>query len=188
MDFNHTYRNLISRKDLVSFRVIVKETDLLVQAESDLSELATDLVMQHRRVIESYIERYPEFGKTLTPWDKQEPTPLIITEMAAAGKAARVGPMAAVAGAIAEQVGVELLSHSREVIVENGGDIFLKIEKPGIVAIYAGDSPLSLKVGLKLYPDGSPLGICTSSGNGWPFIEFWQGGCRMCGISQLCLG
>ncbi len=164
MDSDRTYRNRIRRNDLVSFRVVSKETDLLVQAERDLTELTTDLVLQHRRVIESYIERYPEVGKILTPWNDRGPTPLIISEMTAAGETAGVGPMAAVAGAIAQQVGIELLLHSEEVIVENGGDIFLKIEKPGVVAIYAGNSPLNMKVGLKVYPGDCPLSICTSSG------------------------
>ena len=164
MQQRRTYRNLINKAGLVSFRVAVKETDLLVQAVTGLEEPTTELVLRHRGVIESYIQRYPEFLKTLTPWRIRGPAPFIIRDMAAAGEAAGVGPMAAVAGAIAAHVGAGLLSYSKEVIVENGGDVFLKIKSPGTVAIYAGTSPLSSKIGIKVYPDDKPMGVCTSSG------------------------
>jgi ApbE superfamily uncharacterized protein (UPF0280 family) len=72
--------------------------------------------------------------------------------------------MAAVAGAIAEMVGMELLQYSDEVIVENGGDIFIKTNVPRKVGIYAGNSPLSGKIAIKIYPEETPAGICTSSG------------------------
>jgi len=164
MQHNRTYRNLINKAGLISFRVSVKETDLLVQADCGLAEQATDLVLRHRGVIESYVQMYPDFLKTLTPWRIRGPVPRIIRDMAAAGAAAGVGPMAAVAGAISAHVGVDLLSYTSQVIVENGGDVFLKIKDPGTIAIYAGASPLSLKIGLKVYPHGNPLGVCTSSG------------------------
>jgi ApbE superfamily uncharacterized protein (UPF0280 family) len=60
-------------------------------------------------------------------------------------------------------VGRQLAPLSPEVIVENGGDIFLAIEQPATVALFAGRSPLSHRVGLKLDPSLSPLGVCTSS-------------------------
>lgn len=75
-----------------------------------------------------------------------------------------IGPMASVAGAIAEFVAQELLEFSPEVIVENGGDIYLKSLKKRLIGIYAGSSPLSGKIGLEINPKDTPLGICTSSG------------------------
>ena len=75
-----------------------------------------------------------------------------------------MGPMAAVAGAISEFVGKGLLNFSSEVIVENGGDIFMQSQSDRIAGIYAGDSPLSQKIGLKIPAEDTPMGICTSSG------------------------
>jgi ApbE superfamily uncharacterized protein (UPF0280 family) len=72
--------------------------------------------------------------------------------------------MAAVAGAMAEMVSKDLLKLSKEVIVENGGDIYLATSKERTVGIYAGNSPLSLKMGILIKPEEAPLGICTSSG------------------------
>ncbi len=84
--------------------------------------------------------------------------------MAAAAQTAGVGPMAAVAGAIAECVGRELLEFSPEVIVENGGDIFLKVSHRRTVGIFAGDSPLTGRIGIQIEARDTPLGVCTSSG------------------------
>ena len=84
--------------------------------------------------------------------------------MLEAADKARVGPMASVAGAIAECVGSELLGFSPEVIVENGGDIYLRSLRKRVIGIFAGSSPLSGKIGLEINGRDTPLGICTSSG------------------------
>ncbi len=158
------YRNLIEAENLVSFQVRVKETDLLVHAEQDLAEQAREAVLRCRGYLEAYIGLNPEFIEALSPWKTEGPVPSIVREMVRAGEAAGVGPMAAVAGAISEQVGRELLAASRQVVVENGGDIFLKTDEPVVVGIFAGNSPLSMRIGLRLNPAGRPLGVCTSSG------------------------
>ncbi|GAI72787.1 unnamed protein product [marine sediment metagenome] len=90
--------------------------------------------------------------------------PPIVRTMAEAGREAGVGPMAAVAGAIAEFAGKELLNYCDQVIVENGGDIFMKVKRRRIVGIYAGDSPLSKRIALQIEPQDTPLGICCSAG------------------------
>jgi ApbE superfamily uncharacterized protein (UPF0280 family) len=158
------YRNLLNREHLVSFRVAVKETDLFVHAEKPLEEMTRDLILQHRGVIEAYIRGHPEFAETLKPWPITGPAPIIIKDMALAGKKTGVGPMAAVAGTIAQYVGMDLLSHTGEVIVENGGDVFIKTDGPVIISIFAGTSPLSLQIGLRLDYGVRPFAVCTSSG------------------------
>jgi len=126
MHKSRTYRNLVKKNDLVSFNVVVKETDLFIHAGEILADKTTELVLKYRGYIESYINRYPEFEKTLKPWQINGPAPGIVRDMVNAGNKAGIGPMAAVAGAIAEYVGLDLLSSSDEVVVENGGDIFFK--------------------------------------------------------------
>ena len=158
------YRNIGQPPDLESFRVIVKETDLYIHADSDLSDLASEMVAQYRGYIEGYIRRHPSFLESLVPILVDEPAPSIINEMILAARIAGVGPMAAVAGAIAANVGRDLLSHTSQVIVENGGDVFAKTHQTLLMGIYAGSSPLSLKIGLRLDCDNEPMGICTSSG------------------------
>jgi uncharacterized protein len=159
-----TYRHWVEGKDLAAFNVTVKETDLYIRAASNLERKAHRLVLKYRKQLEQYIEKNPDFLTSLQPLPSPEQAPRIVLEMLAAGRAANVGPMAAVAGAVAEFVGRELLEFSPEIIVENGGDIFLKIARKRIVGIYAGDSPLTGKLGLEISPQDTPLGVCTSSG------------------------
>ena len=72
--------------------------------------------------------------------------------------------MAAVAGAVAETVGRALLEVSRQVVVENGGDVFIKADRPAVAALFAGQSPLSMKLGIRVADASAGIGMCTSSG------------------------
>lgn len=159
-----TYRHWIKDKDLVSFHVTVKETDLHLRAQSNLKREALKAIQECRAPLERYIERHPSFLSALEPLSVAGGVPKMVRDMAQAGQKAGVGPMAAVAGAIAEEVGRELMKFSEEVIVENGGDIFLKILKRRLVGVYAGGSPFTGKIGLQIEAEETPLGICTSSG------------------------
>ncbi|OGO02509.1 MAG: thiamine biosynthesis protein ApbE [Chloroflexi bacterium RBG_13_53_26] len=159
------YRHWVKDKDLVSFSVVLEESDLYVRARRNLRRKTLKVLMRHRASLEGYIERCPEFLTSLEPVAVGEDAPPIVRAMAEAADKVDVGPMAAVAGAIAEYVGKELLPFSREVIVENGGDIFLKIMKSRSIGVYAGESsPFTGKIGLEISPEETPLGICTSSG------------------------
>lgn len=161
---NRTYRNLVQTDRLVRFAVTVQETDLSIHALSDLEDIAKKSILRHRNSIENFIREYPEFLKTLRPLSVKKTAPAIIRDMAKAGQKAKVGPMAAVAGAIAENVGLDLLSFSEEIIVENGGDIFIKTDHPVTVGIFAGASPLSMRIGIRISKTDKPTAICTSSG------------------------
>ncbi|MFC1999588.1 UPF0280 family protein [Chloroflexota bacterium] len=158
------YRSWTKDTDLVSFNVLVKETDLLVMATRNLRRKAIKEVLKQRASLEAYVERHPEFVAALSPVEVGGDSPQIVRTMARAAEIVGVGPMASVAGAIAEYVGRELLPFSREVIVENGGDIFIKTRRSRLVGIYAADSPFTGKMALEIQPEETPLGICTSSG------------------------
>lgn len=158
-----TYRQLVDGH-LPSLRVTVQETDLNIYAHHITPAAVREAVIEQRGYIEGYIRRHPDFSVTLQPWPHDPLAPPIVREMIQAGKNAAVGPMAAVAGAMAEMVGRSLLARTDELIVENGGDIFLTTGRDVTVGIYAGRSPLSLKIGLKVQSSQSPLSICTSSG------------------------
>jgi ApbE superfamily uncharacterized protein (UPF0280 family) len=159
-----TYRNLVKTDDLVKFEIMVQETDLLVRAERDVSKETRNSVLKYRHQLETYIAINPEFQKSLIPLREDPYAPEIVQEMIQSSRLANVGPMAAVAGAIAESVSKDLLKLSKEVIVENGGDIYLATSKKRTIGIYAGDSPLNFKIGIVISPEETPLGVCTSSG------------------------
>jgi hypothetical protein len=159
----HPYRKRVHPRDLISFRVLIKETDLLVSSSRDLTQQTRDRVYHYRRQLEDYIRSKSDFLSTLLPYPEDPFAPEIIREMISVTRMFGVGPMAAVAGAIAQFVGSDLLSHAEEVIVENGGDIFVKTKRPTTVSIFAGTSRLSNKLGLIIHPEEMPTGICTSS-------------------------
>ena len=159
------YRDWSKDRDLVSFNVVVKETDLYIRARKNYKDKAFEIVQRQRAALENYIARHPGFLTALVPFPVTADAPAIARSMEEAAEKVNVGPMAAVAGAFAEFVGKDLLKFSSEIIVENGGDIFLKTAKSRLVGVYAGEnSPLTGKIALKIEPADTPLGICTSSG------------------------
>lgn len=161
---NRTYRKQHQKKGLVSFDITIKETNLNIQAQTDLTDKAIKSVLTCRNFIETYIKLYPEFARSLTPIHNPDPAPQIIKDMIEAGQLADVGPMAAVAGAVAEYTGKSLLAYTSEVLVENGGDVFIKSDSETIFNIYAGNSPFSMTSGILIKKRATPYGLCTSSG------------------------
>jgi ApbE superfamily uncharacterized protein (UPF0280 family) len=157
------YRSWLARDGLVPFRVTVKETDLYILARTSLEREAYDAVINLRHQLEEYIKANPLFQTSLVPFPDDPRAPRIVKEMLAASQKAGVGPMAGVAGAMAEFVGRELLVSSPEVVVENGGDIFMQISTERKIGLFAGQSPLSMRVGIRVPPERTPVGICTSS-------------------------
>jgi hypothetical protein len=160
------YRDWTQDNDLYKLRLAVQETDLQILTDLPVKrELLQEKILHYRRQIENYISRDPRFLVALKPLNVELNAPGIIQAMAQAAKVAGVGPMAAVAGAIAEYLGRGLLKEGlEEVIIENGGDIFLKIKKTRRVAIYSGIPKAWKRLTLKIKPAATPLGICTSSG------------------------
>lgn len=158
------YRAGVSADGLVSRRVVLKQSNLMVSCEYDATAAAYAALARRRRDLESYIAREPSFVSSLRPVPVSSDAPEIVQDMARAGQLASVGPMAAVAGALAEAVGRSLLRRSREVLIENGGDLFCVAAQPRVVSISAGRSPLSGKLGIVLTSDLGPVGIGTSGG------------------------
>lgn len=160
------YRDWVKAKDLCQTRIVAKETDIYIYTNKALDEeLVEERIRSYRWEIENYIDRERRFLVALKPLEVELNAPAIIKEMAAQSKKAGVGPMAAVAGAVAESLGRDLIkSGYKDVIIENGGDIFLKTTRSRRVGVYAGRSKLWNNLTLKIMPKSTPLGICTSSG------------------------
>lgn len=156
------YRKWTS-SDLKTFRVVLGESDLQIYAEKSLRNKALDTLSNIRQTLHEHIALNPIFQRSLSPITSGSSNPLI-SRMEEAGREWNTGPMASVAGAIAQEVGTHLLKHSKTVIVENGGDIWACSPKPLEFLIYPGDqSPLSRGISFTL--DASQgISVCTSSG------------------------
>lgn len=171
MEDPRQYRQRVRSQDLVTFRVTVKETDLLVSAERDLQQEATSAVWKYRHLLEWYIAKDPGFKDSLAPYRVDPMAPQIVKEMAEAAAKVGVGPMAAVAGAISECVGRELSSISPQIILENGGDIFLMTRMERIASIFTESPLLPSFIDFRIRPEKTPLGIGTSSGKEGPSLS-----------------
>ena len=157
------YREWV-KSDLINFTSEDCQTDIFISAEKDLKKESQGLIRRYRNDIINYINIRPEFEKSLTPLPADGKAPDIVRAMLRAATLTGVGPMAAVAGAIAEFVGRGLMQFTGQVILENGGDIFIKTGIERKIGIYAGNSSLTGKIAIRVKPEMTPLGICTSSG------------------------
>ena len=133
---------------------------------------AKEGMLEARQVLEAYIARDPFFQVTFDPYlpDSDE---TIITRMAEAAGKAGVGPMAAVAGAIA-WAGIEAMADAGAAfgVIDNGGDIALTSDRLVRVGIHAGEALLSDRIGFVVPPQENILGICTSSATVGPSVSF----------------
>ena len=169
-----------------SFRSSWRETDLWVAIDRehynrDAARYTMDRILFYRKVLEEHITMHPEFRDSLTPVVAPGGVHHIIAAMSDAALAAGTGPMSAVAGAMAEYICNDLLAEfgAEEAVVENGGDIFMKLVAPATVAVHAGGSPLSEKIALLPGTSESPLALCCSSGTVGHSLSF--------GMADACM-
>jgi len=154
----------INSGDLSKFELEYKHTRITVLSDRNLKDEAMGFLERVYNELERYCHRDGFFLISYHPVEVDENAPEIVRLMAKAGERAGVGPMASVAGMFSEQIGRFLLKNgATEVIVDNGGDIFLKIRSERVVGIYAGNSKFSNRIGFKINPDETPLAVCTSS-------------------------
>ena len=131
----------------------------------DAFDAVTAEIVRQRRILEEYIERHSEFGASLTPIGLQADAPPVAQRMARAADRVGVGPMAAVAGAMAQCAAeAGLAAGADEVIVENGGDIYLRAVDPVTIALHTGTTRLGDRLAFSLQACDTPIAICSSSG------------------------
>lgn len=145
-----------------AFQVLVEETDLHVTACKDLSLEIGAYIHELRGILKSYIMFHPEFVESYSPIPVPEHAALIVKRMAESARIANVGPMAAVAGTISQMVCEKFAHQSPELIVENGGDIYMLSSKPRVAGLLP-DPNSNATVGIKLDAADFPVGICASS-------------------------
>jgi ApbE superfamily uncharacterized protein (UPF0280 family) len=152
MTTKRTYRTFNYREAV--FRICCEKFDA-VTAE----------IVRQRRILEDYITRHPDFRQSLEPLELLAGAPEVAHSMARAARLVGVGPMAAVAGAMAQCAGrAALIAGAREVIVDNGGDIYIHAVEPVIIGLKTGTSDLADRLAFSLQADDTPISICSSSG------------------------
>jgi ApbE superfamily uncharacterized protein (UPF0280 family) len=165
------YRAVTKPNDLFCYEVKFKETDLWCCSQTDLREVIEDRVFFYRHQLEEYIQGRPIFKESLVPIGDDPFAPAIVREMISASAKVGVGPMATVAGAIAEFLGRDISPLTDEYIIENGGDISIKTLRERLILIYAKKSPFSQKIAIKIKERDKSYGVCTSSATVGPSLS-----------------
>lgn len=151
--------------DLYKEEIVHRESRIKVVVDDEsLVEKAYNELLTQRAVIEEYIDRDPLFTTSLKPYKILDDAPPIVRAMAKGAEIANVGPMATVAGIIAETICRRLIREEAKVaIVENGGDIVAATERPITVGIFSGSQKLANTLAFELNRENTPLAICSSS-------------------------
>ena len=174
-----TYRTQFNSERFIGFEVKHQETDLWIGVDpesfqEEMKEVALAKIVRLRKTFDEYILSEPFFKKSLKPFQPAETAPSEAKEMAVAATKAGIGPMSAVAGLFAREVGEEIIQNFslKELVVENGGDIYAILKDELVLSVFAGESILSERIGLVIPADSNKMGICTSAGTVGPSISY----------------
>lgn len=153
-----------------------KESSILFKSDKRSAiDAAISAIRVHRMELETYIIHRPEFRYTLNPIQVEDNLPRIVKLMAQSTYPFDVGPMAAVAGVLADLAVEAMLSvGARVAIVENGGEISAVSYEAFTIALHAGGGALSNKLGFQIDPSECPIGIATSSATVSHALSFGQ--------------
>jgi len=165
------YRDTMNHERFRFFNVLKKETDLWIGVSpnhfnNEIKEFTELKLNYYRSIVENYIAAHPEFLTALKPLSMENQCQEIIRLMLSASTLASVGPMAAVAGAFCEMLGKEIMKEflPDELVIENGGDIYLNVKNQILVQFFAGQNKNFSNLALCIPGKSGNLGICTSSG------------------------
>jgi hypothetical protein len=167
------YRAWMEAEGLSRVRVVRGESDLLILCRSGLERRADALLACARTETEEAVSSVPGFIDSTAPLPLRRHLPPMARSMIKAARSWNVGPMAAVAGAVAHRVAAGLRELSPRVIVENGGDVYAYSPEPITFRVYPGeDSPFPDGFGFTV--DASRgVAVCTSS---WSVGPSWSAG------------
>ncbi|PIU18795.1 MAG: UPF0280 family protein [Elusimicrobia bacterium CG08_land_8_20_14_0_20_44_26] len=156
---NHFYRT--RGREKYSFTASFKNANIFVKSDIDIEDEFSKALNQIYSVVENYASDNPFFSKSFLPLEEDSSAPDIIKKMYRASRLAGVGPMASVAGAIAEELYNNFAGKRGFLIIENGGDIFLGSPNAVFCGLYTGSSFDGF--GLKIKKKIMPCGISSSS-------------------------
>ena len=181
-----SYRSRFSGDERHWFCVKFLESDLWIGVDNgsyraSMEDEVYAFLVDLRRQMDAYLLMDPQYKAALTPYDAGLEAPGILKEMSRVSHKTGIGPMSAVAGAVALRVADFIKSkfNVKEVIVENGGDIYADANSDMDISVFAGQSPLSERVGLHIPAAAFPCGICTSSGTVGPSMSLGRADAMM---------
>jgi len=143
----------------------IKESNLhIISDKEEAIAVALTTVYKQRLLLEHYIRKDLRFRYALKPIKPLEEAPEAVKLSCEAAEVAEVGPMAALPGALADLATKSMIRAGCRVrVVENGGEVSAISDRELCVALYAGASSISSRIGFLLESRDSPAGLATSS-------------------------
>ncbi len=152
-------------KQLITERRVFQESKVLLQSDRpEAIEAGIAAISTHRRALERYVLSHSLFLHSLRPVPVEVAAPPVVRLMAASTRALNIGPMAAVAGALAD-LALDAMREagSRIAIVENGGEVAAQSDRAFTIGLYAGQTALGATTGFQIQAAECPIGVGTSS-------------------------
>jgi len=168
------YRKYVAPQGVKNFNVTLFESDLQIYTDGDIEDELTETLRDIRKILEAYIEKYPDFNDSLVPIKPLSSDHKIIRHMKDASKKLGVGPMATVAGAVAHYLGQAYYKQTSELIIENGGDLYVYSTSDKKILLHGGKDAKVKNLTIELEKDLLPIGVCTSSGKLGHSLSFGQ--------------
>jgi len=160
--------------EFVLAKVEIEETAATIAAGREFIGPAVEAIKEARREIERQIRRDRFFLTTMEPYEPAKDASRVVRRMCDAAAAAGVGPMATVAGTIAQESLEAMVAKGlRHGWVDNGGDIALLLESPVTVEVFSAPGSQHA-FGLEVEPANGIIGVCSSSGRLGHSISFGE--------------
>jgi len=163
-------------ESLREYNFLIDESKIHIKCDNEKAiKAAVKAIKQHREHLVEFIRQHPDFPFKLKPIANYGNASRIVKIMMGSSKAADVGPMASVAGALAD-IGLEamLREKARVAVVEDGGEIAVFTEKPIVISIFSSNTALSSKIGFLLKREDCPIGVATSSSKTGHALSFGE--------------
>jgi len=161
---------------LYEYGFVINESKIHIKTDKKKAiEEAMKEIRRQREELINQIREHPEFEYALKPVPATPNAPKIVQIMTEASKIADVGPMAAVAGALAD-LGLEAMleAGAKTAVVEDGGEIAAFTSQPVAIMILSSNSSLSGKIGFEITREDCPIGIATSSSKTGHALSFGE--------------
>jgi ApbE superfamily uncharacterized protein (UPF0280 family) len=158
------YRNNVKTGEKYHWKIMYQYSDLLLSSDKDIVKLIEEPVKEIYRCLHRCFKEDPAFLKSLSPVSIKPGYPEIIKKMCLLSAEFNVGPMAAVAGTVNEFLAEKLNKYCGNLIIENGGDLYLRSKKDRILGIYVKNNYFKDGISMKVKAKNMPCGVCASSG------------------------
>jgi len=158
------YRNNVKTREKYHWKIKYKYSDLLISSDKNIIKLVKEPLKEIYRYLYRCFKEDAAFLKSLSPVSARPGYPEIIKKMCLLSAEFNVGPMAAVAGTVNEFLSEKLNKYCGNLIIENGGDLYLKSKNDRILGIYVKNNYFRDGLSIRIKAENMPCGVCASSG------------------------